>query len=269
MANAGKREDAAGEENAVSEWTEHLEELRRRIIAVLVVFTVAAMGAFIFSAHIAAFLTTPVADFGVKLYTFNPTEKFMAYVHLAVWTGALISAPFCILQAGVFVWPALKGRERTFTLIALIAVPVLFIVGAAAAYRFLAPVALRFFLGFGASDNIQPLWGFREYLAMLYALMLAFGLLLQTPLLLLFAFATGIITPQQTAPVRPYIIFLIFLVAAVCTPPDVISQVALGVPLYLLFELTLFAGRFFQPNRKNTCAQKHSRRKGRTSSSGK
>jgi sec-independent protein translocase protein TatC len=233
-----------------TEWTEHLEELRRRVIAVLAVFTVAALGAFAFSGRIAAFLTGPVSDLGVQLYTFNPAEKFMAYLHLAVWTGALVSAPFCLLQAGLFVWPALRGRERSFTLAALIAVPALFIAGAAAAYRFLSPVVLRFFLRFAASDGIRPIWGFREYLALLYALMLAFGLLLQTPLLLLFAFALGLVTPRQAARARPCIIFLIFLAAAICTPPDLISQVALGVPLYLLFELTLFIGRLFHPREK-------------------
>jgi sec-independent protein translocase protein TatC len=236
--------------NEAGEWTEHLEELRRRIIAVLVVFSAAALGAFAFSGSIAAFLTGPVSDLGVQLYTFNPAEKFMAYLHLAVWTGALISAPFCLLQAGLFIWPALRGKERVFAPAALIAVPALFIAGAAGAYRFLSPVALRFFLGFAASDGIQPLWGFREYLAMLYALMLAFGLLLQTPLLLLSAFAVEIVTPRQAARARPCIIFLIFLAAAICTPPDVISQIALGVPLYLLFELTLFIGRLFQPHGK-------------------
>jgi sec-independent protein translocase protein TatC len=237
--------------NGEGEWIEHLEELRRRIIAVLAVFAVTALGAFAFSGSIAAFLMGPVSDLDVKLYTFNPAEKFMAYLHLAVWTGALVSAPFCLLQVGLFLWPALRGKERVFAPAALIAVPALFIAGAAAAYRFLSPVVLRFFLGFAASDGIQPLWGFREYLAMLYALMLAFGLLLQTPLLLLFAFALGIVTPRQAAHGRPYIIFLIFLAAAICTPPDVVSQVALGVPLYLLFELTLFAGHlFFQPREK-------------------
>ncbi|MDR0451846.1 MAG: twin-arginine translocase subunit TatC, partial [Treponema sp.] len=201
--------------NEAGEWIEHLEELRRRIIAVLVVFTTAALGAFAFSGPIAAFLTGPVSDLGVQLYTFNPAEKFMAYLHLAVWTGALISAPFCLLQAGLFIWPALRGKERVFAPAALIAVPSLFIAGAAAAYRFLSPVVLAFFLGFASSDGIQPLWGFQEYLAMLYALMLAFGLLLQTPLLLLFAFATGIVTPRQAARARPYIVFLIFLAAAI------------------------------------------------------
>jgi sec-independent protein translocase protein TatC len=81
---------------------------------------------------------------------------------------------------------------------------------------------------------------------MLFALMLAAGLLLQTPLLLLFAFALGITTPKTVARFRPHIILLIFLAAAFCTPPDVISQVALGVPLYLLCEITLIVGRVFQ-----------------------
>jgi sec-independent protein translocase protein TatC len=250
MADAGGRRNGAEAENAADEWTEHLEELRRRIIAVLAVFTLASLGAFAFSGHIAAFLTGPVSELGVALYTFDPAEKFMAYLHLSLWTGALISAPFGLLQIGLFLWPALRGRERGFTLAALIAVPALFIAGAAAAYRFLSPVVLGFFLRFGVSDKIQPLWGFREYLSLLYALMLAFGLLLQTPLLLLFAFATGIITPRQAARARPHIILLIFFVAAVCTPPDVVSQVALGAPLYLLFELSLFVGRFMRPHQK-------------------
>jgi sec-independent protein translocase protein TatC len=121
----------------------------------------------------------------------------------------------------------------------------LFIAGSGLAYWFLSPAVLRFFLRFASGDGIQPLWGFREYLGVLYALMLAAGLLLQTPLLLLCSFVFGITTPKRVARLRPHIIILIFLAAALCTPPDVISQVALGVPLYLLFEVTLFIGRFF------------------------
>ena len=233
-------------ETPLSEWTEHLEELRRRIIAVLAVFAVVTIPAFAFSDYLAAFLMAPVADLNVALYTFNPSEKFIAYLHLAVWTGAVVSSPFCLLQIGLFVWPALRGRERRWTLAALVVVPVLFVTGAAATYYFLSPRVLRFFLRFGSSDGIQPLWGFREYLAMLFALMLAAGLLLQTPLLLFLTFALGITTPKTVARFRPHIVMLIFLAAALCTPPDVISQVALGVPLYLLFELTLFIGRIFQ-----------------------
>ncbi|GHT55779.1 Sec-independent protein translocase protein TatC [Spirochaetia bacterium] len=242
---AGEKADSADNGAVLSEWTEHLEELRRRIIAILAVFTVVTVPAFVFSDYLAAFLMAPAAGLEVALYTFDPAEKFLAYLNLAVWTGAVVSTPFCLLQIGLFIWPALKGKERRWTTTALVVVPVLFIAGSAAAYRFLSPTVLRFFLGFGSGDGIQPLWGFREYLGLLFALMLAAGLLLQTPLLLLAAFALGIVTPKTVARFRPHIIFLIFLAAALCTPPDVISQIALGVPLYLLFELTLFIGRFF------------------------
>ena len=172
---------AAETESAESEWTEHLAELRRRIIAVLAVFTVAALSAFVFSDKVAAFLLAPVSSFGVKLYTFNPAEKFVAYLHLSVWTGAVVTSPFLLLQAGLFVWPALRGKERRYTLAAILAVPLLFLSGAAAAYWFLSPVVLRFFLSFSSFDGIQPLWGFREYLGVLYALMIAAGLLLKRP----------------------------------------------------------------------------------------
>jgi sec-independent protein translocase protein TatC len=121
--------------------------------------------------------------------------------------------------------------------------------GGAMAYKFLSPIVLKFFLSFGASDDVRPLWGFKEYLSMLFSLMLASGFLLQAPLVLLLSFAIGIITPRQVSRFRPHIIVFIFLVAGICTPPDVISQIALGVPLYLLFELTLLAGRLISPSR--------------------
>jgi sec-independent protein translocase protein TatC len=231
-----------------SEWEEHIEELRRRVIAVLAVFAAATTAAFIFSGSLAEFLMSPVSSLGVKLYTFAPAEKFTAYLHLSVWTGAIVSLPFSLLQLAAFMWPALIGNERKCAVSCLAAVPLLFISGGAMAYRFLSPVVLEFFLSFGASDAVSPLWGFKEYLSMLFSLMLASGLLLQAPLVLLLTFALGIATPKQVSRFRPHIIIVLFLVAGICTPPDVISQIALGVPLYLLFELTLLAGRLIAPS---------------------
>jgi sec-independent protein translocase protein TatC len=166
----------------------------------------------------------------------------MAYLHLAVWTGVVLSAPFLLLQAGFFIWPALRGAERRYALAALSAVPFLFVTGAMMSYWLLSPVVMGFFLSFAASDSVEPLWGLKEYLTLLAGMMTAAGLLLQTPLLLLLSFSLGMTTPERVAGARPFIVLLIFFLAALCTPPDVISQVAMGVPLYLLFELTLWAG---------------------------
>ncbi|GHV36745.1 sec-independent protein translocase protein TatC [Synergistales bacterium] len=225
-------------------WLPHIEELRRRIIVVLLVFSAATVGAFIFSSEIADFLTEPLAAFGVRLYTFAPAEKFMAYLHLSVWTGVLFTLPVLCLEAALFLWPGLRGGEHAFAAAALFAAPALFIFGACLCYRLLAPLVFGFFLFFGA-DDIAQLWGFREYLSLLFDIMLAAGLLLQAPIILLALMLTGVVTPQGVARRRSYIILGIFTLSAILTPPDVISQVALGVPLYLLFEATLVAGRLF------------------------
>jgi sec-independent protein translocase protein TatC len=237
--------------DAESPWTPHLEELRRRIVAVLVVFLIAVVIAFRFSSHIAAFLTDPLAAFGVKLYTFAPAERFMAYLHLSVWTGVLCAAPFLCAQTALFLWPGLRGREHAYAVAALFAVPVLFVLGAMFCYRFMAPLVFRFFLSFGSSDGIEELWSFKEYLSLLFDLMIAAGLLLQMPLFLFACLALGLVSPESVARRRPYVIFLIFLLAAMLTPPDVISQVMLGVPLYLLFEGALLLGRVLRMREKD------------------
>jgi len=224
--------------------------LRRRIIAVLVVFFITTVIAFIFSSHIVSFLLSPLARFGVELYTFAPAEKFMAYLHISFWTGAVCTMPFLFLQIAFFIWPGLKKNEYRYVCTALFVVPVLFILGAGLSYRFLAPKVFNFFLNFAEGDGMSPLWGFREYLSLLFGLMLAAGLLSQGPLALLGLMAAGIVSYESVSRFRPHIILLIFFIAALLTPPDVVSQILLGIPLYLLFEGTLALGRIFK-KRKN------------------
>jgi sec-independent protein translocase protein TatC len=216
--------------------------LRRRVIAALAIFFTATLIAFAFSSHIASFLTEPLAGFHVTLHTFAPAEKFMAHLRLAAWTGIVLTAPFFCAQTALFLWPGLRGKEFRYVSAVLFAAPVLFFAGAAVCYRFLAPVVFGFFLSFGAGDGVEALWGLKEYLALLFNLMMATGLLLQMPLALLVLMAAGVIRRQVAARYRPHAVLLIFFLAGVLTPPDVVSQVTLGVPLYLLFEAALWLG---------------------------
>lgn len=227
----------------MNDWEEHLEELRRRIIAVLVVFFCATVAAFAFSSHIAGFLTAPLSAFETQLYTFAPAEKFMAYLHLSAWTGAVVTVPFFCLQAALFLWPGLRGNEYRYAATVLFVVPVLFVLGAALCYRFMAPIVFGFFLSFGTGDGVAALWSLREYLSLLFDIMIAAGVLLQLPLALLVLIALGVVSAESVARYRPHIVLFIFFLAAVLTPPDVVSQVMMGVPLYLLFEGALFLGR--------------------------
>ena len=236
----------------MDEWVEHLAELRRRIIAVLVVFFAATVAAFYFSSHIAAFLTAPLDVFNVKLYTFAPAEKFLAYMRLSAWTGAVFTAPFFCLQAGLFLWPGLRGNEYRYALAILFVVPVLFLVGAGLCYRFMAPFVFEFFLSFGSGDGVESLWNLREYLALLFGLMIATGLLLQLPLGFLALIVTGVVSVERIAHYRSHIIFLNFLLAALLTPPDVASQIMLAVPLCILFEGALWLGKLLRRSKSHS-----------------
>lgn len=232
-------------------WEDHLEELRRRIIAVLVVFFCATLAAFAFSSRIAGFLTAPLSAFEMQLYTFAPAEKFMAYLRLSAWIGAVVAAPFFCLQTALFLRPGLRDNEHRYVAVVLFVVPVLFILGAALCYRFMAPIVFGFFLSFGAGDGVGALWSLGEYLALLFDLMIATGVLLQLPLALLALIAAGVVSADRVTRYRPHIILFIFFLAGVLTPPDVVSQVMMGVPLYLLFEGALFLGRLLNRTKQD------------------
>jgi len=234
-----------------ADWMPHIVELRRRIIAALVVFLVFTVIAFVFSSRIVSFLLRPLDRLDMELHIFAPADQFMAYLNVSFWTGLLCALPFLCLQIALFIWPALRKNEYRYACTALVIVPALFMLGAAVAYRFLSPVVFNFFMTFGEGDGMLPLWGLRQYLELLSRLMLAAGLLSQGPLILLVLMATGAVSYKSVARFRCHIILLIFFLAALLTPPDVISQIMLGIPLYLLFEGALFLGRVFSKKRSN------------------
>ena len=226
-----------------SDVTDHLEELRRRILGVLLFFLAAFVLLFFLSRHLAAFLQAPIQGLGVSLYYFKPYDKFLAYMRLSFWAAILFSAPLAILQAIFFIYPALRKEETRDFLPAAIATPLLFFAGSAFAYSAISPLALRFFLFFSAGDNILPLWGFADYLSFLFTLMVAAGSVFLLPVFLLFLIGTGLVKTRTLSRLRSWIIMAIAIAAAVLTPPDVVSQALLGIPLYLLFEGTLLVGR--------------------------
>ena len=228
------------------DFTDHLEELRGRMLIVLSFFLAAFLFLFFFSGKLVGFLQAPLEGLGLSLYYFKPYEKFMTYMRIAFWGGVVLSLPLCILQASFFVYPALRKNEVRFFLFAILAAPLLFAAGSAFAYRAIAPLAFRFFLSFSPGDNVLPFWGFGEYTSFLFTLMVAAGLVFLLPLLLLILVGTGLVSTRTLSRLRPWIIMAIALAAALLTPPDVVSQILLGVPLYLLFEGSLLLGKFLE-----------------------
>ncbi|HKR90745.1 twin-arginine translocase subunit TatC [Novosphingobium sp.] len=224
---------------------DHLIELRARLLRAFMAFAVAFGICFYFANHIIAFLVRPLVQAGQsKLIYTKLYEAFFVEVKVALFAAFFVSFPVIANQIWAFVAPGLYAKEKKAFLPFLIATPILFTMGGALAYFVVMPTAFHFFLGFqGPTGGLQlealPATG--DYLALVMQFILAFGISFLLPVLLMLLNRAGIVTRAQIAGARRYAIVLIFIVAAVATPPDVVSQLLLAVPLLLLFEGALLA----------------------------
>ncbi|MBT0670055.1 twin-arginine translocase subunit TatC [Novosphingobium profundi] len=225
---------------------EHLVELRARLVKAFLAFGVAFAICFYFANDIFAILVRPLTEAfppgeGKLIYT-KLYEAFFVEVKIAVFAAFFISFPFIANQIWAFIAPGLYAKEKKAFLPFLVATPILFTMGAALAYFVVMPTAFHFFLGFQGNAGglkLEALPGTGDYLSLVMQFILAFGISFELPVLLMLLNRAGIITRQQAVGARRYVIVGIFIVAAIATPPDVISQVLLAVPLLLLYEGTL------------------------------
>ena len=225
---------------------DHLVELRSRLLRAFMAFAVAFGVCFYFADDIFGFLVRPLTDAfpageGKLIYT-KLYEAFFVEVKVAIFAAFFVSFPVIANQIWAFVAPGLYAKEKKAFLPFLIATPVLFTMGAALAYYVVMPTAFHFFLGFQGEKGglkLEALPGTGDYLALVMQFILAFGISFLLPVLLMLLNRAGIITRAQAVSARRYAIVAIFVIAAIATPPDVISQLLLAVPLLLLFEGTL------------------------------
>jgi sec-independent protein translocase protein TatC len=236
---------------------EHLVELRRRLIWSFLALFAAFAASFYFADDIFAFLAQPLVDaFGpgegrlvyTKLY-----EAFFVEVRVAFFAAFFLAFPIIAMQIWAFVAPGLYAKEKRAFLPFLVATPVLFVAGGALAYYVVMPTAFRFFLGFqgelgGIEREALPSIG--EYLSLVMHFILAFGIAFLLPILLMLLERAGIVTRAQLIAGRRYAILVAFVVAAIATPPDVLSQLMLAIPLVLLYEITLVLIWFTERRRK-------------------
>jgi sec-independent protein translocase protein TatC len=236
----------------------HLVELRRRLIWSAVAFFIAFGICYHFSTAIYSFLAQPLANILMSrtgqdrrlIYT-ALYEAFFTYIKVAFFGAAFISFPVIASQIYLFVAPGLYRSEKRAFLPFLIATPVLFLLGAALAYYFIFPVAWRFFLSFetpngagGLPIELQAKVG--EYLDLVMKLIFAFGIAFQLPVLLTLLAKVGIVSSRGLKKMRRYAYVGCFIVAAVLTPPDVITQSGLALPLIALYEISILAARMVE-----------------------
>ena len=230
---------------------DHLIELRTRLMRAFLAFAVAFGICFYFASDIFSFLVRPLTHAfpegqGKLIYT-KLYEAFFVEVKVALFAAFFVSFPVIANQIWVFVAPGLYAKEKKAFLPFLVATPVLFTMGAALAYYVVMPTAFHFFLGFQGDKGglkLEALPGTGDYLSLVMQFILAFGISFLLPVLLMLLNRAGIVTRAQVAGARRYAIVGIFVVAAIATPPDVISQLMLALPLMALFEGTLLVMRF-------------------------
>lgn len=228
-------------------FTVHLEELRKRLVACFIAVGVGFVLSYGFKEKLFQILTDPLVSVmkngETLIYTGLP-EAFFTFLKVALLSGIMLASPVILYQFWMFIAPGLYDREKKLLIPIVVLSSFFFVGGALFGYFIVFPFGFEFFLGF-ATETIRPMPSMKEYLSFSSKLLLAFGVVFELPLVITFLARLGIVSVDFLKKNRKYAILLFFVGAAILTPPDVVTQVMMGVPLMLLYEISIVGARIF------------------------
>ena len=223
----------------------HLLELRNRLLRIFILVLVVFAALFPFSESLYLYISEPLRDFLPSTSTMIATEitsPFLTPFKLALVSAMFLSMPYILYQLWAFVAPALYKQEKKIALPLFCASVILFYTGMAFAYYLVFPLVFLFFTSV-APEGISVMPDIRAYLDFVLKLFMAFGLSFQIPIAVVILSWLGTVNPDKLATKRPYVFVLCFVVGMLLTPPDIISQALLAIPMWLLFEVGILFGR--------------------------
>jgi sec-independent protein translocase protein TatC len=236
-------------ESTEQSFISHLIELRNRLIRSIVVlfalFIVCSFKANIIYSYIAGPLTRHMPT-GVQMIAIGVASPFLAPLKLTFFVALIIAFPYILYQTWSFIAPGLYAHEKALALPLLFASVILFYAGMAFAYFVAFPLIFKFIIA-TAPIGVSVMTDINQYMDFVLSLFFAFGICFQVPIATILLVASGIVSRAEMVEKRPYVILLAFIVGAILTPPDVLSQTLLAIPIWLLFEVGLLFSRFVMP----------------------
>ena len=241
MAKTNKKNEVLGTHMTIAG---HLEDFRRRLIYMLLGVGISIVVCLFFCNRLIFLIRIPyvsvmtAAGLEPRLQSLAPSDGFITYVRISVLTGLILSSPWAFYHLWRFIAAGLYSSEKRLINLAVPVSTALFISGSLFFIMVVAPFTLRFFIIFNQKMlGIDSAFTFEKYISFIVSMMLVFGFAFQTPTAIFFLNKIGIVSLENLCEARKYVLLTIFVIAAILTPPDVVSQVTLAVPLYLLFEL--------------------------------
>ncbi|WP_040225157.1 twin-arginine translocase subunit TatC [Bhargavaea cecembensis] len=222
---------------------EHIEELRKRLMIIVVFFVIAIIGGFFLASPIIQFLQNSDEAKHFTLNAFNVADPMFIYLKVIIFIALVLISPVILYQLWAFISPGLNETERRVTLSYIPFAFVLFIAGISFSYFVLFPYLISFMTNLSENLDIQQTIGVNEYFNFLFQITLPFGLVFQLPVVLLFFSRLGILDPALLVKFRKYAYFGLFVLAAFITPPDLFSHLFTTVPLLILYEISVFISR--------------------------
>lgn len=230
----------------------HLEELRKRLVVCAIGVGAGFVIAYIFAERLFQLLVAPlkaVMPEGDQLIFTNLPEMFFAYIKVAFIAGIMAASPLIFYQLWMFIAPGLYQKEKKMAIPFVISSTILFVGGALFGYFVVFPFGFKFFIGF-SNEYVKALPSVKQYFSFSMKLLFAFGVVFELPVIIFFLSKMGIVTPQFLRQKRKYAILLTFVLAAILTPPDVITQCMMAGPLIVLYEIGIIVSRIAQKKKE-------------------